>query len=430
MSTEYNRQQIIYSLNSIANAPSGRHGTVAELEQYATEVITEVLADSRVIGLIGQWQLVWGPAVYQVTGSTVADNAMYVAQSKTDKSQFVVAISGTNPISAYGWIVEDIVINPPVNWPYGTAGAAAGQITHGTSVGLNVLLNILKGGDNTLHQYLAGQVSNSGSALTITVTGHSLGGALSPSVALALLDTEGLPLTDPNGWDPDSKSQIAVEPTAGPTPGNATWADYYGYRLGSATDRLWNRIDIVPHAWQISMLKEVPNIYEPTIPENELVQSLVGLAIANSKAFGDAEQIRPDVPGLPGQIDPNIELSIKEMLVILETLLANDLIDKLTKDLPESVRKWIKEAIDALINWLNGETNKAAEVDLDKLMAVSAPRFAAMESEYPGITSLIRSFLNFLIQAAYQHTTEYAKLIGTTAFHAIVEAIEESIGSE
>ena len=114
MSAEYTEQQVIYALNSIANAPSGKHGTVEELGAYAEIVLHRTFNNSAIIDLIGEWEVVWGPKVYQVENSTVADNAMYVARNKTSPTQYVVAISGTNPISAYGWIVEDFMINPPV----------------------------------------------------------------------------------------------------------------------------------------------------------------------------------------------------------------------------------------------------------------------------------------------------------------------------
>ncbi|GAB4193492.1 MAG: hypothetical protein Tsb002_24000 [Wenzhouxiangellaceae bacterium] len=427
----YTQQQIIYALNSIANAPSGRHGSVAQLEAYATEVVTRVFEDPGVIDLIGEWQLVWGPAVYQVSSSTVADNAMYVAQNKNQPNEFVVAISGTNPISAYGWIVEDIEINPPVTWPYGDASPSVkGEITQGTNVGLNVLLNILNSGGQSLSEYLASQVSASPSALSITVTGHSLGGALSPATALALLDTQGIPLGQANGWDPDSKSSISVTPTAGPTPGNKTWRDYYDGRLGAATDRLWNAIDIVPHAWQISMLDQIPTIYEPTIPQNQFVSTLVSLAKLNSLAAGNLEQIRPDVAGLPGTVDTSITISVQNLIVIIETLQVNKLIYKLAAKLSLSPDELalITAVIDDYIKHLNSQPGSALVTAPAALSKLQTKNTSALESTSSTLYSSLITFIDFLIQAAHQHTVAYAELLGTQAYADIVSAIEEEIG--
>ncbi len=65
-------------------------------------------------------------------------------------------------------------------------------------------------------------------------------------------------------------------PTAGPTPGNKIWADYYDIQLGSATDRLWNELDIVSHVWELDMLSEIPTRYESEIPDSEFVDFLLG----------------------------------------------------------------------------------------------------------------------------------------------------------
>ncbi|MGH9905070.1 MAG: lipase family protein [Pyrinomonadaceae bacterium] len=54
----------------------------------------------------------------------------------------------------------------------------------------------------------------------ISVTGHSLGGALSPAVALWLSDTKAQ-------WDPSGRSSLACLPSAGPTSGDQAFATYY-----------------------------------------------------------------------------------------------------------------------------------------------------------------------------------------------------------
>jgi len=316
MTTEYSHQQIIYSLNSIANLPSDRLGGVEKLDDVAKNLVNQIFSNPDIINLIGKWKLVWGPKVYERKGFKVlrvADNSMYVAQSLSDPNQFVVAISGTNPISTYGWVVEDGEISPPVPWPYGTQSASLkGNITHGTSVGMNSLLN-LKDNGLTFVKYLANQVSDNQDSLSVTVTGHSLGGALSPATALTLLDSQGVSLDEPNGWDPESKSQISVMPTAGPSPGDEVWGEYYDNRIGDKTNRVWNKIDVVPHAWQTSMLNEIPTIYK-----NSIIRRFVKDAVKHSEKFekqagNSIQQICPSVPGLPGKVNPKIKNFVKQV---------------------------------------------------------------------------------------------------------------------
>lgn len=415
MSALYDPQKIIFALCSIANAPSGQCGTVEELQQYAKGLIKNIFKDPEVIGLIGNWNLVWGTQVFQAPHSNVADNAMFIAQNADDTSQFVVSISGTNPISAYGWIVEDAMLIPTVPWPY-TPGSSepTGNIAKGTSIGLDVLLNQLTDNGLSLSKFLREQVSNSSKPLSITVTGHSLGGALSPAVALALKDTQGIS----SNWDPSSTSAIAVQPSAGPTPGNKVWRDYYDSRLSTTTQRLWNLIDIVPHGWQLSMLEQIPSLYVPTIPESGLIKKLVKLAELNSKLAGDMQQICPSAQALPGKIDTSIDITVRELISLLETLLANKIIDKL--DLTAEEAKLMKMLIDTWIKHLNRQEDVSQRLHRGSILSeLESEGEKVLESLWSGF----KDFIDFLKQAAYQHTTAYSILLGTVAFEDRVKAL-------
>lgn len=337
--TSYSTDQITFCLNSIANGPSGQFGDPAKLEEKAKERLIQIFSNPDIIQLIGKWKLVWGPKVYEHKNkinapSFVADNAMYVAQSLSPDTtnHFVVAISGTNPISPYGWFHEDFAIYPPKPWPYGDpTEEAKGNITNGTSVGLEALLGLEDNG-LTFVKYLANQVSNPPSKenpVSVTVTGHSLGGALSPAVALMLSDSQGVSLDESHGWDVEGHCTISVMPTAGPTAGDEKWRNYYDGRLGDNTTRGWNKFDIVPHAWQISpdpspdvsaMLNQIPTIYEPTIvlPRTSELRKLVNDAIELSKKFERAsgsplKQICPSTKPLEGgDVDPSITNFMKQ----------------------------------------------------------------------------------------------------------------------
>jgi hypothetical protein len=105
----------------------------------------------------------------------------------------------------------------------------------------------------------------------LTVTGHSLGGALAPSYALFLSDTRGI-------WDPETRTQIACLASAGPTPGNSDFAVYFRSQLEPTTTRFWNTLDVVPHVWNARDIDAIPNLYAPDISPDPLVPQLVDAA--------------------------------------------------------------------------------------------------------------------------------------------------------
>lgn len=425
MTKPYSSQQIIFALNSMANAPSGLHGTVREFEEFAQNVITATLDNGEVKQLVGEWKLVWGPAVYQVHDavydSTVADNSMYVAQSVNEPTCFVVAISGTNPISMYGWICEDLMINPPQSWRYSTDCPSQAKISNGTQVGLDALLDMRSGG-KTLIEYLKGQTVS-----VLTVTGHSLGGALSPALALALKNLQ-------SQWDVTSTAKIAVMPTAGPTPGNKAWADYYDLQLGKTTDRLWNALDIVPHAWELDMLSELPTLYEPYIPKSDLVVFFVQIAEANSRHAGDMWQIRHDVRGLSYQVQL-VKATVEFIRFVLDTLKRSDLLEKIFKQrYPDSfiaMDDHVEQAGTVVRDLIRSIADRESDESISRSELISIMRENnQMRSRDCETRRLVESFIDqlldfilFLAQAVYQHTSAYAEIIGTKEFACLYSYI-------
>jgi hypothetical protein len=147
------------------------------------------------------------------------------------------------------------------------------------------------GSGSTLRDFLATITQQ---PVDIAVVGHSLGGALAPTLALWLADTQGFL----SHWDPHRNATLSVLPTAGPTAGNHEFAAYSGKKLGERLTPYYNTLDVVPHAWHKAMLEQIPDLYIPNIPNLRAVDSLVKLAIDMSKN-GDYTTL-PGLTPLPG----------------------------------------------------------------------------------------------------------------------------------
>ena len=61
-----------------------------------------------------EWELVWGPVTSRGAREFVDSNAMYVVRHARERHRYVVAIRGTNPISASDWLFGDFWVPGPV----------------------------------------------------------------------------------------------------------------------------------------------------------------------------------------------------------------------------------------------------------------------------------------------------------------------------
>ncbi|WP_426751565.1 alpha/beta fold hydrolase [Myxococcus sp. Y35] len=219
------------------------------------------------------WSLAWGPAVYAPLG--VPANVMYVA-TNADKSVYVVAIAGTN----FNALLTDVIIEdncvinaipwanafPSLNGCDAPSGAQTPHISQGTQIGVNNLLAMTDLAKRSLVDFL-GSLRAKGSK-TLIFAGHSLGGALAPTLALALATSKNKALNIAD-W-----GNVYVLPTAGPTPGDENFANLFNkvfppVKLTNApqayyawNQNIWNSLDAVPHAWEASMLGQIPSLYK------------------------------------------------------------------------------------------------------------------------------------------------------------------------
>ena len=294
----YTQQQTVFVLSMLSNLAITQTGSANRLEQYLGAHVDAHLQASA--DDIGVWTRVWGPAVFQAAPlSNVADNVMYVACNTATPPQYVVAIAGTNYNSAFDVLIEDFYVGKQVPWEYGHPPPGA-AISAGTFAGLTILQFLtpgpgMPGGNQRLDDFFKTVVTQ---PIQIVVSGHSLGGALSPAIALWLLDTQP-------AWDLQTRATISCEPTAGPTAGNAAFARYYDQSLGSRTTRIWNRLDIVPHAWNQTDLSEVPALYNPAVPPDVVIDALVAAA-ESAASDGRYTQINAATAALDGTLNTSL----------------------------------------------------------------------------------------------------------------------------
>lgn len=282
----YSLQQQAFVISVLSNDAASTDGQASSLEQDLTTKINALFSNSTAQGYIGSnWSIVWGPVVYvdPTDKKMVADNAMFAAQNG-DTGDIVVGIAGTNPVSKFDIDDEDFGVGTLA--PFGTTGA---MIDVGSKEGVEILENMSDPSKGTLLNWLNGLSFTGGNLI---IAGHSLGGALAPSLALDLLVNQGL--------DTTAFKNVYVYPTAGPTPGDANFSTLFGQKFPAVASPdpktmpwqvwnqvIWNSLDAVPHAWwdlaaleglypsigDVSCIgKAVTNVLQPKLNGNVLVQ--------------------------------------------------------------------------------------------------------------------------------------------------------------
>lgn len=290
------KRQEMAALAFIAYIGESLKGSDEEVERILAPCLVEELARQPLTQ--NTWSLAWGPAVYKFAVAELDDNMLYVVRERNNPAHLAISTRGTNAKAILDWLLEDFQVVDQVGWPVGQPPRGA-KISRGTSDGLNVLLTITAEAGPAPHQtlsdFLAAEAKRlAPTPLELDLTGHSLGGALSPTLALYLKDTEA-------SWDPTGKATIAVTPLAGPTAGNAGFAQYSDGRIGAATDRLHNPFDEVPLAWTVETMKTMADLYEPLAKADAPIRAAIDLACDLVKDKGYA-QIKPQAPPLPGQL--------------------------------------------------------------------------------------------------------------------------------
>ncbi|NET07061.1 MAG: hypothetical protein F6K16_20645 [Symploca sp. SIO2B6] len=244
-------------------------GISEQLQQKIQTKLNQVFANSQLKELVGQWDMLWGPIIYQsqISQQHKCDHLMYVVQ-KPNTTQCIITIAGKS--SDYRWFSENFE-----DWATCLKSLSMNQgsipkdiddiyIYKGASIGLNILMNQMTYEGQTLLSWLQSYTEKSPQKeMEIIVTGHEHGGVLSASLALALVELQ-------QQWNHQGNAKVFALSTGGVTAGNRKFAERYHEKLEIPS------LKKLPKEPLQTQLKELPSqlqakyySYEPSQPKEE-----------------------------------------------------------------------------------------------------------------------------------------------------------------
>ncbi len=247
---------------------------------------------NAIAGAVNQLSLevVWGPAQL-VSSWDIPYSLMFIAKNATT-GEFTVVIRGTNFDSWESWMNEDFDIGSTQLFnllaPHAPSNAL---ISNGT---YNGMVDLIKLRDPTTGQS-AIEFLKAEDPRIIYVTGHSLGGTLTPTMFAYINDIL---------YNGEHVHNMALWSFAGLTPGDQGFNEYFN-GLGNPEFqwRLHNTLDIAPFCWW--SLDNIRDIYKPYDldwgwPEDDFIKNL----FKKAEGIGYAQPLG-DQP-LPGVFDKSI----------------------------------------------------------------------------------------------------------------------------
>ncbi|NVJ14902.1 lipase family protein [Myxococcus sp. AM010] len=263
----YDIIQTVFKLSRFSSLGESLEGSASDIQQQLGPAIDDALTKHS--DQLGVWTRVWGPCVFQADKdcsgksrvSKVADQVMYVAYNASANC-YVVAVAGTNgnkdvDHNWYGTDCLDNNVTVTVGFPLGINPAngenpdtrTVGYISQGAAWGTTNLLNLQDPKtQKTIQSFLK---DNESSQATLIFAGHSLGGSLSPTLALWLY---------PDIFAASRWGALYVLPTAAPSTGDQGFVNVFSAifpptgirgitKYGFWNQVIWNQYDVVPHGW-------------------------------------------------------------------------------------------------------------------------------------------------------------------------------------
>ena len=277
----------IYSLCFASTLVHDVNGKQKDLQTRLQELLESLLP--QIGGLEGTrrkgWKLVWGPVIWKVKpedDSGGPDLAWYIACDESvicwdddePRPTYVIAIAGTQTRSVHTWLNSNFDVTVPIdfkswvshlradpntlNLPEANVALGGPYLARGTARTVWQLLTEkapqgAQAQGKSLLEFLKSK-SQSNPEVRFITTGHSLGGALSPTLALVLVEVDAI-----------LRDSILTYPIAGPSPGNDALAAFFSETLlpipAKQDDlpedkryQVWNsnlvnKYDPVPQAW-------------------------------------------------------------------------------------------------------------------------------------------------------------------------------------
>lgn len=255
----------LYTLSFFSGAVGNMVGTQASLQNAIDDILP-----GEIQKLDSNWALSWGPRVYKRDPEDVIfgpDNVWYAAANESEKL-ILVAVAGTAAKSEQGWLVIDGDVRQTVDfkkwiatWTLDDipkpnpifATPATARAAMGTCIGVwNVASST---SDSSSPGTTIGQYLETKQGYTVIFAGHSMGGAVAPVTALALIQSKVVSPNKP--W--------YILPSAGATPGDQKLIDLItaqfppGNLPGDPEKQyevfnrdLYNKLDVVPQAWSLN----------------------------------------------------------------------------------------------------------------------------------------------------------------------------------
>ncbi|TRX37099.1 lipase family protein [Flavobacterium restrictum] len=257
------KHQVISILAALSNCNQNVvKNTENELQDNLSLQVASALQNPIIKAYIGDWDIVWGPCTKNsrqrdknlniIPNAFITDNAMFVAKGQDPddetKTLYVIAVSGTNGVSKFGWLDEDFKVETKLMKSWGTIPDA--KIAGGSHDGLTILRDLKNHKNQDVISFLSQLPLDQNTE--VTTCGHSLAGALSPLLALTIIE-----------WKEKENKAFLVStyPSAGSSSGNKAFAAYAESKFGNNYHSVINNYDIVPHAWNSKTFLKIPNIY-------------------------------------------------------------------------------------------------------------------------------------------------------------------------